>query len=137
MALKADSVVDTVNPFFEKIAGFMLTNPTGPPEVWAEGLALVEENVIPEFMNYILPELTMSATGEVCGVCSCDELCLADFWAGGMYTNGFNNPMNMMGMVDPEFNWRVLEDYPKFNEYGEWFSAKMADYLLQRGPAAF
>ena len=54
-----------------------------------------------------------------------------------MYTNGFNNPMNILGMIDPEFNSGVLEDYPAFAEYGEWFSAKMADFLAQRGPAPF
>lgn len=131
LALKADSVAETVNTFPEKILGFMLGNPNGTPEEFAAGLKEVEEKVMPEFFAFLEPELLTCECDEpdcecVCGVCSCEELCLADFYFAGNYVNWHNNPMSIFNTIDPGFNERILENYPKFAKYGEWFEEKMA-----------
>ena len=54
-----------------------------------------------------------------------DELCYADFFIGGIYTNWFTNPK----FYAPERWTKLMNEYPNFKAYGERFKKEMADYL--------
>jgi len=60
-----------------------------------------------------------------------DDLSIADFWIGGLYTNYINNPH--VGFAKE--SWKAtLDQYPNFKAYGERFEQEMASYLKERDP---
>lgn len=81
--------------------------------------------LIPRFLDQI--EEQAGKAEFLCG----DDLTIADFWIGGLYTNYINNPH--VGFAKESWE-AALDTYPNFKAYGERFKKEMASYLEKRDP---
>ena len=62
-----------------------------------------------------------------------DRLTVADFWIGGLYTNGFDNDKVFM-----KERWAaLLKQYPAFEAYGKRFTFANKAYLARRPKYVF
>ena len=85
------------------------------------------EKLMPGFLSKIDP---YCAQGKF--ILGGDNMTIADFALGGLYTNYLNNP----SMSFAKDKWAALLDqFPNFAAYGERYVAANEAYLSKRAPA--
>lgn len=96
-----------------------------------EKCELEKEQLIDKIFNQVLPKFL----GVVEPLCEKgqwlvgNDLTIADFWIGGMYTNFINN----INITYAQEKWSTcLDNFPHFKAYGERFTKTMKSHLELR-----
>ena len=121
LAYKSDAVCDYLE---DRVMEFV-----GPafcaPEDKEAKMKVVFEEAFPKLMKNLdsfIPE-----AGWITG----DKMCVADFQLGNLYGSLMTNPKGRYGIEDGKWK-EALEQYPKFNAYGQRFNAEFKDWIEKR-----
>ena len=120
-AYHCDSLLDGYEDVLAKApAPFLLQD--GPEK--DEKIKEIFENILPKFLK-VVEDICGKGTKFLVG----DELTVADFWVGGLYTNFVLN--NEIPFAKDQWA-SCVDSYPNFKAYGERFVAANAKYLESR-----
>lgn len=94
-----------------------------------EMLKKIFEQALPKFLDVIEP-LAAKANADGKWLCT-DNLSIADFWIGNIYTNFINEKELTFGL--DQFA-KCLDNHPQFRAYGERFTDEMKVWMEYRKP---